>query len=79
MTKVLWRSKGQGNLTHPVFAATKPGKCVSIDHMQSTELGFYGQLKRTLTKKRYRNATILLTIIPTSKLYGYGYGYGYLG
>lgn len=57
MTKVPWRRKGRRNSTHPVFAATKPGECVSVDHMQSTEPGFYGQSKGILTKTRYRNAT----------------------
>ena len=60
MTKVPWRSKGQRNVTHPVFATTKPGGCISVDHMQSTEPGFYGQSKGTLTKTRYRNATIFV-------------------
>jgi hypothetical protein len=56
-TKVPWRRKGRHNSTHPVFAATKPGECVSVDHMQSTAPGFYGQSKGILTKTRYRNAT----------------------
>ncbi len=60
MTKVPWRSKGQRNSTHPVFAATKPGECVSVNHMQSTEPGFYGQSKGILTKTRYWNATIFV-------------------
>jgi hypothetical protein len=60
MTKVPWCSKGQRDSTQPVFATTKPGECVSVNHMQSTELGFYGQSKGTLTKTRYRNATIFV-------------------
>ena len=60
MPKVPWRTKGQRKSTHPVFAATKPGECVSVDHMQSTEPGFYGQAKGILPKKRYRNATIFV-------------------
>ena len=60
MTKVPWRTKGQCDATHPVFRATKPGECVSVDHMQSTEPGFYGQAKGILTKTRYRNATIFV-------------------
>ncbi len=60
MTKVSWRSKGQRDSTQPVFAATKPGECVSVDHMQSTEPGFYGQSKGTLTKTPYPNATIFV-------------------
>ncbi len=40
MTKVPWRTKAQCNDSHAVIATTKPGECVSIDHMQSTEPGF---------------------------------------
>jgi hypothetical protein len=60
MTKVPWCSKGQRDSTHPVLAATKLEECVSLDHMQSTEPGFYGQSKGILTKTRYRNATIFV-------------------
>ena len=60
MTKVPWRSKGQRDATHPVFAATKPGECVSVDQMQSTEPGFFAQAKGILTKTRYKNATIFV-------------------
>jgi hypothetical protein len=31
-----------------------------VDHMQSTEPGFYGQAKGALTKTRFRNATIFV-------------------
>ena len=60
MPKIPWRTKGQRKLTHPVFAATKPGQCVSVNHMQSTEPGFYGQAKGILPKTRYRNATMFV-------------------
>jgi hypothetical protein len=60
MTKVPWRTKGHSNKDHPVFAATKPGECISVDHMQSTEPGFYGQAKGALTKTRFCNATIFI-------------------
>jgi hypothetical protein len=60
MTKVPWRTKGHHNIDHPVFPATKPGECVSVDHMQSTEPGFYGQAKGALIKTCFRNATIFI-------------------
>ncbi len=59
MTKVAWRSKEQKN-KHTVFNAIKPGECVSIDHLQSTEPGFYGQAKEWLTKTFYKNVTIFV-------------------
>jgi hypothetical protein len=59
MTKIPWRGK-ETNASHKVFVATKPGECVSIDQMTSTEPGFYAQLKGRLTKKRYRCATVFI-------------------
>ncbi len=44
MTKVPWQGKEQRS-QHSVFTATKPGECVSVNHLQSTEPGFYGQAK----------------------------------
>ena len=38
----------------------KPGECVSIDQMISTQVGFIAQLKGKLTKRRYRAATIFV-------------------
>ena len=59
MTKVAWRGKEQ-KAQHSVFTATKPGECVSVDHLQSTEPGFFGQAKGRLTKTRYKNATVFV-------------------
>jgi hypothetical protein len=59
MTKVAWRGKEQ-KAQHSVFTATKPGECVSVDHLQLTEPGFFGQAKGRLTKTRYKNATIFV-------------------
>jgi hypothetical protein len=59
MTKVPWQGKEQKS-QHSVFIATKPGECVSVDHLQSTEPGFYGQAKGRLSKMRYKNATIFV-------------------
>jgi len=59
MTKIPWRGK-ETKSSHEVFVATKPGECVSVDQMTSTELGFVAQLKGKLTKKRYRCATVFV-------------------
>ena len=58
MTKVPWRTRSKAN--SKVHEATFPGECASVDQMQSTELGFYAQLKGKLTTKRYTAATIFV-------------------
>jgi hypothetical protein len=50
MTKILWHGK-ETKASHKVFIATKPGECISVDQMTSTEVGFYAQMKEKLTKK----------------------------
>ncbi len=40
MTKIPWRGK-ETKASHEVFIATKPGECVSVDQMASTEVGFF--------------------------------------
>ena len=60
MTKVPWHTKGQHESTHPVFTATKLGECISVNHMQSTKPGFYGQAKGIPTKTCYCNTTIFV-------------------
>jgi hypothetical protein len=52
MTKLPWQGK-ESKSTHQVFVTTKPGKCVSIDQIESLQIGFFAQLKGKLTKKRY--------------------------
>ncbi len=59
MTKLSWRGK-ESKSSHKVFVATKPGETVSVNQMVSTEAGFFAQLKGTLTKKRYKCATIFV-------------------
>jgi hypothetical protein len=59
MTKLPWRGK-ESKATHKVFVATKPGECVSTNHMVSTHVGFFAQLKGALTKKRYKAASIFV-------------------
>ena len=48
MTKVPWRGKENAG---QVFVATRPGQCISVDQMNSTQVGFIAQLKGSLTKK----------------------------
>jgi hypothetical protein len=57
MTKVPWRGKEAAKM---VFKAAKPGPCVSVDQMISTQVGFFAQLKGRLTNKRYCAATIFV-------------------
>ncbi len=59
MTKLPWCSKELA-LSHKIFIATKPGEIVSVDQMESTEVGFFAQLKGSLTKKRYRYCTVFV-------------------
>ncbi len=59
MNKVPWRGK-ETKADHKVFVTTKPGECISVDQMTSTEVGFFAQLKGKLTKKRYKCATIFI-------------------
>ncbi len=47
MTKIPWRGK-ETKASHEVFIATKPGECVSVDQMASTEVGFFAQMKGKL-------------------------------
>jgi hypothetical protein len=59
MTKIPWRGK-ETKASHEVFIATKPGECISVDQMASTEVGFFAQMKGKLTKRHYRCATIFV-------------------
>ncbi len=59
MTKLPWQGK-ETKANHEVFAATKPGECISVDQLTSTEVGFYAQLKDELTKKGYKCTTIFI-------------------
>ena len=43
-----------------IFESTYPGQCVSIDQLESSTEGFYGQMKGKLTKRRYKYATIFV-------------------
>jgi len=58
MTKVPWRASQQQK--SEIFVATRPGECVSVDQMISTQVGFVAQLKGKLTLRRYRAATVFV-------------------
>jgi hypothetical protein len=45
MTKLPWHGK-ESKSSHEVFVVTKPGECVSVDHMISTHVGFFRPIKR---------------------------------
>ena len=53
-----WRTKGN----HPKASrvATEPGQIVSVDQLESRMPGFIAQLKGTLTKQRYKYATVFV-------------------
>jgi hypothetical protein len=59
MTKIPWRGK-ETKASHEVFITTKPGGCISLDQMASTEVGFFAQMKGKLSKRRYRCTTIFV-------------------
>jgi hypothetical protein len=66
MTKIPWRGK-ETKASHEDFIATKPGECLSVNQITSTEVRFYTQIKGKLTKKRYRCATDLGLLATSSR------------
>jgi hypothetical protein len=50
MTKLPWRGKELAS-SHKIFVAAHPGEIVSVNQMESTEVGFFAYLKGSLTKK----------------------------
>jgi hypothetical protein len=59
MTNVPWQAKG-GKFNRQVFRATRPEQVVSVDQMESTQPGFFGQLKGKLTMQHYKAATVFV-------------------
>ena len=53
-----WRTKGYP--LKPSRVAIEPGKIVSVDQLESPMPGFIAQLKGTLTKQRYKYATVFV-------------------
>lgn len=58
-TKVPWKTNGSQN-NRKIKTATRPGQCVSVDQMESSNPGFIAQLKGSLTKSRYKYATVFV-------------------
>jgi hypothetical protein len=59
LTRQPWRHKGQDKQRH-AKTITQPGQCVSVDQLESTQVGFIAQLKGKLTTQRYKYATIFV-------------------
>jgi hypothetical protein len=59
MTKIPWHGR-ETKASHKVFVATRPGQCISIDQMTSTEVRIYAKMKGKLTKKQYKCATVFI-------------------
>ncbi len=59
MTKLPWHGKESAS-SHKIFVSAKPGEIVSVDQIESTEVGFLAQLKGSLTKKRHRYCTVFV-------------------
>jgi hypothetical protein len=59
MMKLPWQGK-ETKADHEVFIATKPGECILVGQMMSTEVGFFAQLKGKLTRKHYKCATVFV-------------------
>jgi GAG-pre-integrase domain len=58
-TRRPWRTKDLTNVIKGI-EAEKPGDCVSVDQLESSVPGLVGQLKGSLTHKRYKVATIFV-------------------
>jgi len=59
-TRRPWRSKTRKAESNNVVKLTKPGKCVSVDQLESSTPGLIAQMKGIPTTKRYRGATIFV-------------------
>ena len=52
-----WRSKAQPGR---IAITTRAGQCISVDQLESSTVGFIGQLKGKLTTQRYKYATVFV-------------------
>jgi hypothetical protein len=59
-TRRAWRTKMNPFTKDNTLKALSPGMCVSVDQLESPLPGFVGLLKGTLTRKRYKVATIFV-------------------
>jgi len=56
--KVPWRTKGHDQ--RKIRTVTQPGKCVSVNQLESLVPGLIAQLKGQLTRARYQYATVFV-------------------
>ena len=59
MTRRPWRTRSYVNKIG-VCVITKPGQCMSVDQMESPQVGFIAQMKGKLTTMRYVEATVFV-------------------
>ena len=59
MTRKPWRVKGKEN-KGKLRQVNVPGKCVSVDQLESRNSGYIGVMRRFMTKQRYTCATIFV-------------------
>jgi hypothetical protein len=67
MTKLPWQGK-ETKADHEVFVATKPGECILVNQMTSTEVGFLQNLKANSPRSATNAPPSLLTTIAASIL-----------
>ena len=62
MTKKPWRKKGRntGGQVGQIPKITRPGQFVSVDIVESPQVGFIAHMKRQITNKSYRYATVFV-------------------
>ena len=57
MHKKPWRTKAQPG---KIGITTRAGQCISVDQLESSTVGFIGQMKGKLTTRRYKYATVFV-------------------
>ena len=63
MKRVPWKTskhKKKGDVNNKMYPIKKPGDCVSVDQLESRDLGFVAQLKGKLKTNRYKAATVFV-------------------
>lgn len=52
------RSHGGSSTIYPITTTTKPGECMSDNHLQSSQERVIAELKKYLTRHQYKRGTI---------------------
>ena len=62
MKKKPWRTKGRstGGKVGQILKITRPGQCVSVNMIESPQVGLIAHTEVSITKKRYRYATVFV-------------------